>query len=61
MKTMVNRDQVKARDLLSRMVPFDVCLEQIEPDKLKAVRRVFGSEAKAYQLLKTSIEEVAKR
>ena len=61
MKTMVDRDQVKARDLLSRMVPFDVWLEQIEPDKLRAVRRVFGSEAKAYQWMKTTIEEVVKR
>ena len=58
---MADRDQAKARDLLSRVVPFDVWLEQIEPDKLKAARRVFDSEAKAYQWIKTSIEEVAKK
>jgi len=43
------------------MVSLDVWLEQIEPDKLRASRYMFGSEAKAYLWMKTTIEEVVKR
>lgn len=36
-------------------------VRRIEQDKAEWVRRVFGSETKAYQWMKTRLEEVKKR